>query len=141
MTTKIITETFDVLRGRLLGNHSDLHWQLGGQINHQPCSCKAARVIICTELNSAVSSFKLSSAALSFSNKVIPQLDKTLGRTGQTLRVCKVVPQVKDISTTSEKSFIPYKASATVQALKVCPVRPRVLSSCGIPSLRAAVDA
>ena len=25
---------------------------------------------------------------LSFSNKVIPQLDKTLGRTGQTLRAC-----------------------------------------------------
>ena len=33
------------------------------------------------------------------------------------------------LSTTSEKSFIPYKASAAVQALKVCPVRPRVLSS------------
>ena len=31
------------------------------------------------------------------------------------------------LSTTSEKSFIPYKASAAVQALKVCPVRPRVL--------------
>ena len=31
------------------------------------------------------------------------------------------------LSTTSEKSFIPYKASATVQALKICPVRPRVL--------------
>ena len=29
----------------------------------------------CTELDSAVSSFELSSAALSFSNKVIPQLD------------------------------------------------------------------
>ena len=29
------------------------------------------------------------------------------------------------LSTTSEKSFIPYKASATVQALKVCPVRPK----------------
>ena len=54
------------------------------------------------------------------------------------------------LSTTSKKSFIPYKASATVQALKVrpvrpkakvCPVRPRVLSSWEIPSLRAAVDA
>ena len=33
------------------------------------------------------------------------------------------------LSTTSEKSFIPYKVSAAVQALKVCPVRPRVLSS------------
>ena len=32
------------------------------------------------------------------------------------------------LSTTSEKLFIPYKASAAVQALKVCPVRPRVLS-------------
>ena len=32
------------------------------------------------------------------------------------------------LSTTSEKSFIPYKASAAVQVLKVCPVRPRVLS-------------
>ena len=30
------------------------------------------------------------------------------------------------LSTTSEKSFIPYKASAAVQALKVCPVRLRV---------------
>ena len=48
---------FDVLRGRLLGNHNDFHWQLGGQINHQPCSYKAARVIRCTELDSAVSSF------------------------------------------------------------------------------------
>ena len=46
-----------VLRGRLLGNHNDFHWQLGGQINHQPCSYKAARVIRCTELDSAVSSF------------------------------------------------------------------------------------
>ena len=26
------------------------------------------------------------------------------------------------LSTTSEKSFIPYKPSATVQAIKVCPV-------------------
>ena len=42
---------------RLLGNHNDFHWQLGGQINHQPCSCKAARVIIWTVLDSAVSSF------------------------------------------------------------------------------------
>ena len=40
-----ITDKFDVLRGRLLGNHNDFHWQLGGQINHQPCSYKAARVI------------------------------------------------------------------------------------------------
>ena len=32
------------------------------------------------------------------------------------------------LSTTSEKSFIPYKASATVQALKVSPVQPKVLS-------------
>ena len=48
MTTETITDTFDVLCGRLLGNHNDLHWQLGGQINHQPCSYKAARVIRCT---------------------------------------------------------------------------------------------
>ena len=44
-------------------------------------------------------------------------------------------------STTSEKSFIPHKASATVQALKICPVWPRVLSSWGITlleKLRAA---
>ena len=40
------------------------------------------------------------------------------------------------LSTTSEKSFIPYKASAAVQALKVCPVRPRVLSSWGISSIK-----
>ena len=32
------------------------------------------------------------------------------------------------LSTTSEKLFIPYKASAAVQVPKVCPVRPRVLS-------------
>ena len=50
-------EKFDVLRGRLLGNHNNFHWQLGGQINHQPCSCKAARFIRSTELDSAVSSF------------------------------------------------------------------------------------
>ena len=45
------------------------------------------------------------------------------------------------LSTTCEKSFIPYKASAAVQALKVCSVRPRVLSSWGISlleKLRAA---
>ena len=45
------------------------------------------------------------------------------------------------LSTTSEKSFIPYKASAAVQTFKVCPVRPRVLSSWGITlleKLRAA---
>ena len=45
------------------------------------------------------------------------------------------------LSTTSEKSFIPWKASAALQALKVCPVRPRVLSSWGITlleKLRAA---
>ena len=33
------------------------------------------------------------------------------------------------LSTTSEKLFISYKPSTTVQALKFCPVRPRVLSS------------
>ena len=38
-------------------------------------------------------------------------------------------------STASEKSFILWKASAAVQALKVCPVRPRVLSSWGITLL------
>ena len=45
------------------------------------------------------------------------------------------------LSTTSENSFIPHKPSAAVQALKVCPVRPRVLSSWGITlleKLRAA---
>ena len=45
------------------------------------------------------------------------------------------------LRTTSEKSFISYKASAAVQALKVCPIRPRVLSSWGITlleKLRAA---
>ena len=43
------------------------------------------------------------------------------------------------LSTTSEKSFITYKASAAVP--KVCPVRPKVLSSWGITlleKLRAA---
>ena len=39
------------------------------------------------------------------------------------------------LSTTSEISFIPYKASAAVQALKVCPVQPRVFSSWGITLL------
>ena len=48
------TDKFDVLRGRLLGNHNHFHWQLGGQINHQPCSYKAARVTRCTELDCAV---------------------------------------------------------------------------------------
>ena len=45
------------------------------------------------------------------------------------------------LSTTNEKSFIPYKLSTAVQALKVCPVRPKVLSSWGITlleKLRAA---
>ena len=40
----------------------------------------------------------LSSAALSFSNKVIPQLDKTLSRTGQTLRACTVAEGFKEIN-------------------------------------------
>ena len=40
------------------------------------------------------------------------------------------------LSTTSEKSFIPYKASAAVQTFKVCPLRPRVLSSWGITLLQ-----
>ena len=52
-------------------------------------------------------------------------------------------------STTSEKLFIHYKASVTVQPIKACPVKPRVLcpvrsrflSSWEIPSLRVAVDA
>ena len=30
VTTEIITDKFDFLRGRLLGNHNDFHWQLGG---------------------------------------------------------------------------------------------------------------
>ena len=42
------------------------------------------------------------------------------------------------LSSMSEKSFIPYKASAAVQALRICPVRPRVLSSWGITLLREA---
>ena len=43
--------------------------------------------------------------------------------------------QLNITNTTCEKSFIPYKASAAVQAIKVCPVRPRVLSSWGITLL------
>ena len=45
------------------------------------------------------------------------------------------------LSTTSEKSLIPFKPSAAVQALKACPVRPKVLSSWEITlleKLRAA---
>ena len=42
------------------------------------------------------------------------------------------------LSITSEKSFILYKASATAQAIKLCPVRPRVLSSWGLPLIREA---
>ena len=44
------------------------------------------------------------------------------------------------LSTTSEKSFIPYKPSAAEQALKVCPVRPRVLSSWGITLLEKLTE-
>ena len=40
------------------------------------------------------------------------------------------------LSTTSEKLFISYKASAAVQALKDCPVRPRVLSSWVVTSIK-----
>ena len=82
-----ITEKFDVLCGRLLGNHNDFHWQLGVQINHQPCSCKAARVIRCTSwtaLFRAFSSHRQPSASLL---KGIPQLNKTLGQTGQTFGI------------------------------------------------------
>ena len=64
MTAEIITDKFDVLRGRLLENHNDF------RIFH-----------------------------------------------------------LFILSTTSEKSFIPYKDSATAQAVKVSTVRPKVLSS------------
>ena len=37
-----------------------------------------------------------------------------------------------------KKLFIPKKSSITVQAIKVCPVRPRVLSSWGLPLIREA---
>ena len=30
LTKDFIAEKFDVLRGRLLANHNDFHWQLGG---------------------------------------------------------------------------------------------------------------
>ena len=78
----VLTEKFDVLRGRLLRNHNDFHWQLGGQINHQPCSRKAARVIRCTTLFRAYNSHRQPSASLI---KGIPQPDKTFAQTGQTL--------------------------------------------------------
>ena len=45
------------------------------------------------------------------------------------------------LSTTCKKLFIPKKASAAVQALKVCPIRPKVSSRWGITlleKLRAA---
>ena len=102
-----ITEKFDVLRGRLLGNHNDFHVKLFGYDFH--------------------------------------------GHTRGTLVVgiaygcpyCKgsAIFSLVFLSTTSEKSFTRYKASATVQALKICPVRPRVLSSWAITlleKLRAA---
>ena len=41
------------------------------------------------------------------------------------------------LSTTSEKSFIPYKPSATMQATKVSPVRPRVFVQFGQESCPA----
>ena len=41
-------------------------------------------------------------------------------------------------STLSEKLFISYKASATLQVLMVCPVWLRSLSSWGIPLVRYA---
>ena len=43
-------------------------------------------------------------------------------------------------SSTSEKSFIPYKPSATLQAIKVCQFRPRGWSSWGIPLIRETED-
>ena len=45
------------------------------------------------------------------------------------------------LSTTSEKSFIPYKPSAAVQALKVCPVRPRVLSCLSVQFVQESCPA
>ena len=51
----------DVLHGQLLRSHINFHWQLGGHNNLQSCSsndishCSSSQV--CTELDSAVSSF------------------------------------------------------------------------------------
>ena len=59
--TADLLQYLDVLHGRLLGSHVNFHWQLGGHNNHQPCSsndishCSSSQV--CTELDSAVSSF------------------------------------------------------------------------------------
>ena len=44
------------------------------------------------------------------------------------------------LSTTSEKSFISYKPSATVQALKICPVRPKALSKGLSSSVKSLVQ-
>ena len=62
------------------------------------------------------------------------------GHTRGTLVVGILITKVQRLftcflSTTSEKLFILYKASAAVQALMVCPVRPKVLSSWGITLL------
>ena len=52
----------DVLRGRLLGSQNNFHWQLGGQINHQPCSRKQLESVMhragqcCFELLALISS-------------------------------------------------------------------------------------
>ena len=83
---------------RLLGSQNNFHWQLGGQINHQPCSRKAARVMNAqswTALFRAFSSYRQPSASL---NKGVPQLDKPLGRTGHTLMACTVAEAIKGIN-------------------------------------------
>ena len=62
MNIFIITKKLDVLRGRLSGSQNDFHWQLDGNINHQPCSRKQLETLMhragqhCFELLALISS-------------------------------------------------------------------------------------
>ena len=53
----------DGLCGRLLGSQNNFHWQLGGQINHQPCSRKQLESLM-HRVDSDVSSSKQSCPVL-----------------------------------------------------------------------------
>ena len=77
-----MTDKFDVLRGRLLGNHNDFHWH--DFRGHTRGTFVVGIAYGCP--------YYKGSAIFSL---------------------------VFFLSTTSEKSFIPYKASAALQALKV----------------------
>ena len=116
VTTEIIIKKFDVLRGRLLGNRYDFFMisqesTSGIRYDFQESTTKDVKLF-----------------GYDFRGHTKVTLVEGIAYGYPYYKGSAIFSLVSFLSTTSEKSFIPYKASVTVQALKVCPVRPRVLS-------------